>query len=277
MPRITSAGRSALRRAVSRFPAAASAFRLVRDDFQFRTRSPDQVWDFPIFGARALAGTNFEANERAAMAELLADAQHLIDVGANVGLYSLMASSMGKGVTAVEPLTENLRYLYRNLALNNASNVDVWPIAAGEEPGIARLFGGSTGASLIDGWAGAPKEMARFVPVQRLDDLAQPRTTAIRTVVKIDVEGFEFDVLRGANALADAATVVWFVEICLTELHPSGRNPNFEATFEYFFDRQYTCRFALRNGRQVTSADVRKWSQEGHWSIPTNNFIFARN
>src|SRR5690242_19215936 len=57
------------------------------------------------------------------------------DVGANVGLYTLLASRKAARVLAVEPLPENIMYLERHLQLNRIANVDVLAAAVGQECG----------------------------------------------------------------------------------------------------------------------------------------------
>src|SRR5579872_1867729 len=57
------------------------------------------------------------------------------DIGANVGLYTLLASRRAARIVAVEPLPDNIRYLERHLQLNKARNVEIVAAAAGGECG----------------------------------------------------------------------------------------------------------------------------------------------
>jgi FkbM family methyltransferase len=133
-----------------------------------------------------------------------------IDVGANVGYDTcLMAAAVGPSgyVTALEPLSRSFDHLLRNLALNSFSWVDPVHAAAGAERGSIQLFEaprdvvGSTTTARRRGFA--PGETAQVLP---LDEVVEPDIASRIRFVKIDVEGDEFSVIRGARSvLASAA------------------------------------------------------------------------
>jgi FkbM family methyltransferase len=123
-----------------------------------------------------------------------------IDVGANVGVLTFLASSIvgpdGR-VIAVEPNPENVQMLYRNVAFTHAANVEVFPLAASDRRTVFSMTGRSN-THLVP-----PREAALFggdfVQSVALDDLFGdlPRLN----FVKMDIEGHEPAALRGMRKL----------------------------------------------------------------------------
>lgn len=117
------------------------------------------------------------------------------DVGANIGVYSMLAGSIDRvAVRAFEPSAVTIPRLVENIALNGwQSRVSVVESAVGREPGMVQItVGHDVMNKIVDETAGVETET---VPVTSLDvSLASVPVAAI----KIDVEGFELDVLAGA-------------------------------------------------------------------------------
>jgi FkbM family methyltransferase len=121
-----------------------------------------------------------------------------VDVGANIGIYTLLIASHGCDVIAVEPARDARRLLEVNLRLNGL-NATIVPAALGRVSGQGALTAelGSMNYLVPNATeAGAPGEPVTEVAVTTLDDVLGDRTAA---GVKIDVEGFELDVLLGAS------------------------------------------------------------------------------
>lgn len=160
-------------------------------------------------GARAYFG-KVETEKTAALARILKKGHVFFDVGANVGYYTVLASrlvaSSGK-VIAIEPAIRNLVYLYRHLHLNNAGNVTVVTAACSDKVSLAAFCLAQSTANnfLKDFYTGigtsGPGHCAP-VPTVTVDSLVE-QTGTLPDVLKIDVEGAEFAVLKGAaNTLA---------------------------------------------------------------------------
>jgi FkbM family methyltransferase len=117
------------------------------------------------------------------------------DVGANIGSYTLLAAAAGAKVHAIEPSPGTAVALRRNIEANSLSKrVDVHECALGAKPGTARLSRGTDTTNHIM----AEGESAKFtdsVVVRTLDSIFEPDSVGF---VKIDVEGFESEVLSGA-------------------------------------------------------------------------------
>ena len=96
-----------------------------------------------------------------------------------------------------------------------------------------------------------------------------------KLVIKIDVEGAEYDVLCGAlKTLCLSPRPTWFIEICLNEFHPGGMNPNYEAIFELFLQHGYEVRIANEEVTLVTSNDIKSWVANKCSAINNFNYIF---
>jgi FkbM family methyltransferase len=132
--------------------------------------------------------------EMLAWRRVLRDGGLFVDVGANVGTYTIWAAELGAEVIALEPAADTFVLLQENIALNGYP-VTAVRAAAGDHCGTARFTSGlDSGNSLsLDG-----PVVTELVTVDAL--IGDRRVTGM----KVDVEGFEIDVLRGATrALAD--------------------------------------------------------------------------
>lgn len=128
-----------------------------------------------------------------------------VDVGANFGwftcLFSKLAGNEGK-VIAFEPAMDNLSLLRKNLRTNGLHNVHVIDSAVGAEPGNATLClapEANPGMHSLVTMAHTPRtEAAQNVAITTLDDAMKSTSGRIR-LLKIDIEGYEIDALRGAS------------------------------------------------------------------------------
>jgi FkbM family methyltransferase len=121
-----------------------------------------------------------------------------VDVGANVGYYSIVASSLvghEGAVVAVEPMPSTCRVLKMNCDLNHSTNVRLVPNAVSESEGMAPLyFCGYHGMASLEASKGTIIE----VPTTTLDAICASYTHI--KLVKIDAEGAEYRILSGASA-----------------------------------------------------------------------------
>jgi FkbM family methyltransferase len=145
----------------------------------------------------------YEEGTLRVMTHLLRGGGTFLDVGANVGVMTLHAARIlaGKGrVLAFEPLPSTYDILRRNLALNEFENVESVRMALGSTSGSVEIFDNMEAnrgsSSLI---APDPAGRGHATPIERLDHYlaARPETGRI-ACVKIDVEGWELEVLKGA-------------------------------------------------------------------------------
>jgi FkbM family methyltransferase len=198
---------------------------------------------------KAMQQGNFEPIEVEWLSREFKNIDVFVDIGANAGYFSCLARALGKSVVAVEPLWANLQNLLRNIELNNGPPIEIFPVALSSEVGVMRLYGfSSTGASLLVNWAGAPAVSSRLVPVTTLDNIVAERFLDKQLLIKIDVEGFEWEVIQGSEKILDRKKKpIWLIEITGSQFHPAGCNPNFEKIYMEFWRRGYSC-FTLASG-----------------------------
>lgn len=133
------------------------------------------------------------------------------DVGGNIGIYTLIAAKQGSKVVAFEPWLENAATIEKNLQLNDVS-ARIIPKALSAESGPnefildKRQSPGSGRGSLPDNWQDGE---TRIVECVRGDKEQQSNDLPTPSVIKIDVEGAELDVLRGLEEILDTVRVIY--------------------------------------------------------------------
>ncbi len=220
----------------------------------------------------------FEVEETSIISKFLGNVDQFVDVGANLGYYTCLALQNGKPVIAFEPQQQNLQCLFQNLTSNGwQDNAEVFPLALSEKPGLLTLYGASgPSASLVKNWAGYSSRHKKIVPVSTLDNILSGRFLDKRLFVKMDVEGAEYQVLKGAlKTIARPVKPIWLLEVCFKEFHPDGENPDFQNIFKIFFDNGYRAYTATQTPREVHPDDVKRWVGKGGIDSGTFNYVFA--
>jgi FkbM family methyltransferase len=232
-------------------------------------------------GNRTMLDGTFETAGADIIKSHLHKAEVFVDVGANIGYYTCLARSLSKYVLAFEPQPQNLECLYASLSSNGWSDTEVFPLGLSHTPGLLTLYGASgPSASLVKGWSGYSERFRRIISVNTMDNVLGDRFDGKKLFIKIDVEGAEYDVLRGATKIITMSPrPTWFIEICLSEFHPGGLNPNYEATFKLFWQHGYEVRMANTENKIVTAADIRNWLIDNKTKIGgfNHNYLFIPN
>lgn len=161
-------------------------------------------------------GRFYEWELQAAIAKYIHPGDTFLDVGANIGMVTLAASAAvgpeGR-VLSFEPNPAVRQRLQGHVDTNGLKNVEVFDNALGAEPGTATLTTASehTGTGTLRSQDGVVASYS--VPVKTLDSFVEkmPRDRGI--FLKIDTEGYDFNVLKGAGTLLDRENVVVFAEV----------------------------------------------------------------
>ncbi|HEY3859395.1 MAG TPA: FkbM family methyltransferase [Gammaproteobacteria bacterium] len=140
-----------------------------------------------------------EPDDMAFVAHLLRPTEVFADVGANIGAYTVMAAAGAQArCVSFEPTERAWRYLRENVELNGLqAEVDVQTKAVGAKAGTLTLTAGMGEINHVLR-AGEQAESVQ-VPMVSLDGFFTDRTPPM--LIKIDVEGFETEVVHGARNL----------------------------------------------------------------------------
>jgi FkbM family methyltransferase len=170
------------------------------------------------------AGGYEEKHSLKLWAKLSRDAHTILDVGANTGLYSLVAKALNPqaSVYAFEPIARFARELEQNCRLNHF-DIEVQQIAASNQDGKAVIYDlpleQHRHASLIESealrhYGGAKSNLVKVrIPTIRLATFIQREGIAKVDMMKVDVEGHEPEVLEGMGIHLDKMRPSILVEI----------------------------------------------------------------
>jgi FkbM family methyltransferase len=169
-----------------------------------------------VVGYHLWVNGSYEDAERAAVTRLVQDGNVVVDAGANLGIYTLLASrrcGMGGVVHSFEASPIEHRKLVRTVRWNGLQNVVLNNVALSDRNGTAVIhesLDGTGALNRLDGPAKASgRYQARQVPRVSLDSYLAARDVKRVDFIKADVEGHELSVLQGAEcALTENRPVV---------------------------------------------------------------------
>ncbi len=202
------------------------------------------------------------------MQEYLKQGDTFLDIGANIGLMSLFASRLvgdtGR-VLAFEAHPETALLLKNNLQRNAVSNIQVFDFALGSTRSQSYIYNSTDnrgGASLI-----ASSSQAQEIEVYPLDDVVSE--DVLPSMIKIDVEGFELEVLKGAESTILRSKPILIIEIS-QERHVD-RNITMDL-MEYLKELNLYRFYKLKGGKERKSVLLEVKSNE---DLPLHDNIFC--
>lgn len=149
----------------------------------------------------AVAGTAYEA-EMKWFLQQMKSGQTFLDVGANIGIYSLHASRRlgprGK-VHAFEPTLETYAILTDNITKNHLANVECHQVALAEHSGILYLVAGDRPASNSTAESAAEAHSGVSIPATTLDEFCALHEVTAIDFIKVDIEGGELAFFKGGR------------------------------------------------------------------------------
>lgn len=172
----------------------------------------------------------YEVHLSRLFAAVLSPQWRFIDVGANIGFHSLLASIFADHVISVEPSATTRELLMANLALNHSGNVTVLPVGLSDTATdlVLHQHGSDIGGAHLGD--ASPDATSQVVHVARGDDVL-PRSNGVRTLLKIDVEGWEHKALSGMPLLLSEPGVTVVAEITDEWLRRTGSSAS--ALFDF--------------------------------------------
>ncbi|CCB64986.1 MULTISPECIES: FkbM family methyltransferase [unclassified Hyphomicrobium] len=226
---------------------------------------------------RYLAHDKFAEREEDIIGDIVDPNRGSIDVGANLGRYTILLSKHTEFVIAFEPHHEVARLLKELVRRKGIDNVTIVEKAASSAADQTRPFflpSEGTGHSTLEQTAQNGSTDVTEVTTATLDQLAGHDVG----FVKIDVEGHEYDVLCGAKQFIEANSPTFLIEI--ETLVAPGQ---IALIREFFEERNYAGYYIYKNALHPIDAfedrlQDRKaldWSRSRREMDFVNNFLFA--
>jgi FkbM family methyltransferase len=275
---INSMAKKLLSRAMRRDPIRMVSRRILRDVEQWLTRGSGETWKHRDFGLGAVAeyqvrellhGSRYlyGMHEYVASSVFVANISAgsvVLDVGANLGEYTVLAgraAGQQGSVIAYEPNPTARQRIARNVDASGLRNVEISPHALASDDGVAtlRVPGDESGlGTLRPGVLGTEFR----VELRRLDGILDKQHRGRISMIKLDVEGFEFQVIEGAQeTIAESRPVILYE--CAEETFITRRGRILTPTMAFLEDAGY-------NNFVITM------TRRGRWALKTANKVDPR-
>lgn len=226
---------------------------------------PDEARVAPI---EAMNFDRYEPQETRVMDLLARGARHILDVGANIGWFSVrFARRMpGAHVHAFEPIPPTYGYLRRNVDINGVgARVSTYNCGLSESSGVVDFFispTSGTNASLLN-VANASDARSVRATITTLDAWTSEQGV-VPDFIKCDVEGAELLVFRGAGETLAQHRPRVFAELLRKWSRPFGYHPN--DMLRYFADLGYVC-FAVGAQGVRSITEVTEQTEETNFAF----------
>ena len=171
----------------------------------------------------------YEPNEFSWLSRVLKPGMTFVDVGANLGLYTLFAArrvSESGRVIAIEPSSREMRALRKDVELNSLKNIYPLHVAVSDRAGEVELLIASprhAGHNTL-GAFGYDTQLANRekVSIGRLDDVLESASVRRVDVMKMDIEGAELAALKGAAVTLERDHPTMLLELSDRALNPQN-------------------------------------------------------
>lgn len=196
-----------------------------------RLRSGNFIWTTQVDHLQLLIyylGT-FEPYCLPYVQKVVARGGTVLDVGANIGLYSIeSAAAVGASgrVVAVEAASSHVDALRQNIELNSFRNVSVYETAVGAAAGRAtlkRMSGDNLGMFTLGQLDGIDEQL---VSVRTIDDVMREEQVSSLDLIKMDIEGSEYGALLGAEKTVRSYRPAILIELNDIALRSCGSSSN---------------------------------------------------
>lgn len=252
------------------------AIEISDDGVIFKLRGMPYSMACPVSQARVapieiLNFDRYEPAEIAVLKPLLESCRTILDVGANIGWFSLWFAQQRPAaqIHAFEPLPDNYRFLVRNINTNQLSErITAYQYGLSDQVGTFDFYSyptGSTNASMVN-VSGAGNAVSVMIPTMTLDEWVLDMGT-VPDFIKCDVEGAEWLVFQGGQATLTRHRPIVFTEMLRKWSKPFGYHPN--DVISLFERLGYYC-------YAINLSGLTRFSQMTDESTETN-FVFLHN
>jgi FkbM family methyltransferase len=181
--------------------------------------------DDDFIGGSIIRTREYEPHLSRIFRQYIRPGMQVLDIGANMGYFSLLAASLvgpHGGVYSWEPSSNNVRMLRASQIVNHFRNIEIVQAAAGAQTGLLHYFPNSSNGTVSAINEAKPEDLAHAETVMalRIDDLI-PQNAMIG-FVKIDVEGYEYEALRGAQQTICRCRPIIASEFCPSSLRSAS-------------------------------------------------------
>jgi FkbM family methyltransferase len=230
-------------------------------------------WNVTFFGT-------YEPEVRNIFRAVLPPGGVALDIGANVGWHTLLLAHLvgdGGRVLAVEPNPSIRKRLVDNLNLNRLNQVEIVPYAIADSEGPVQFYGPAaddalSGSGHILKVGGKEQESFIQVETRRLDAVMSASLIKRVDLIKIDVEGFEWCVLKGGEQTIAAFRPHIVFEYDSAFLSRSGGSA--KLLVEFFRKHCYRLFAVGRTGAEAIDLD--NWPANANiWAAPIGDTISA--
>ena len=224
------------------------------------------IWVSSYIDTYVFRGADRPDRELTWLARRLAPGHVFIDIGANIGQWTMpIAQIVGPTghVVAIEPASATAAALTKGLAVNGLTMATVISVALSDSDGTAHLHHHARDPSQHSFAAvGIGSEEVR---TRTLDAVLADHPVERVDAMKLDVEGAEEIVLRGASRTLDAHRPIVIFEVCKGLPERLGLDP--DGAWRLLDDAGYRC-FRILDGGDVRPAAVKELAgQTGGWNV----------
>lgn len=161
----------------------------------------------------------------------------VIDCGANLGYFVIHAAKKTKFVYAIEPLKEGLPFIGLNCFLNNIENFSLFNLAMGDKNKRINFFKSDSFNKSKPGRVVSKKDSYNYelrkIYMKKLDAFIKENNIKAN-ILRMDIEGFELEVLKGAKKFLKQKNAFLFIEVHPDKLNRNGPKYLSEKTIEDF-------------------------------------------
>jgi FkbM family methyltransferase len=159
----------------------------------------------------------------------------VFDIGANIGVFSVITSSLGAKVFAVEPDKLNIDYLSKNMNLNNV-NFDILNVLLFYRRGLIdfNMLGSVSNSIIFDVENSISNKIEAILVSDLLDKCRTDNNTKYK-IIKMDIEGAEYDIFNSKSfSIGD-------FDIYVMEVHDINKVNNISSFIKHFDNQFEVC------------------------------------
>ena len=211
------------------------------DDIQLYVREND--WGF-------WQNDSYEPEETALIKKLVQSNFVCLDIGANLGYFTMLMAKQCKTVWSYEPEASNYQLLRKNIILNKTFNVYVNRVALTEHSGEALLYLSPTNNGMNRIFQSVLCNGSIIVKTQKFDEAWNNLNRYDIDFIKMDAEGSELGVLKGMRVMLQECHPIILMEFHPTSIIEYGANP--KDVYDFMKDLGYSIRLIPYSDEEIT-------------------------